>query len=86
MVRLSDFLARRRWAVLAAWVVVLAVSLPFAARQTENLTGGGFDVPGSQSAEVEAALESDFQATDRGRIAAVLKLEPGATNPRPTPR
>src|SRR5688572_28487806 len=82
MVRLSDFLTRRRWAVLAAWVVVLAVSLPFAAKQTENLTGGGFDVPGSGSAEVEAALERDFQATDRARIAAVLEVEEGATEPQ----
>ena len=65
--------------MLAAWVVVLAVSLPFAAKQTENLTGGGFDVPGSDSAEVEASLENDFQATDRARIAAVLKVEQDAT-------
>jgi uncharacterized membrane protein YdfJ with MMPL/SSD domain len=47
MERLADVLARRRWVVVGAWLAVVVVALPLASKQTENLTGGGFDVPGS---------------------------------------
>ncbi len=79
MVKLSQFLTRRRWWVVAAWVLVVAVSLPLAARQTEDLSGGGFDVPGSQSEAVEQAVMQSFDTSDVGRIAIVLEPEPGAT-------
>jgi hypothetical protein len=36
--------------------VLLLASLPFAARQTENLTGGGFEVPGTGSVAVEEQI------------------------------
>ena len=57
MLRLDALLRRRRRAVLALWAVVLLAALPFAARQSEDLSSGGFGVPGSQSAAVDAALE-----------------------------
>ena len=47
MARLHDFLAGHRRLVLAAWVVALVAAAPFAAKQTDNLTSGGFLVPGS---------------------------------------
>jgi uncharacterized membrane protein YdfJ with MMPL/SSD domain len=77
MSRLAGFLGRRRRWVLAGWVIVLLLALPFAARQTEHLTGGGFDVPGSQSKAVSNALESEFGGDARG-IAVLLKAEPDA--------
>ena len=49
MDKFAGVLERRRWVVLAAWIVVLLAALPFAARQTDHLTSGGFEVPGSQS-------------------------------------
>ena len=49
MDRLAGFLERRRWVVLVAWIIVLLAALPFAAKQTDHLTSGGFEVPGSQS-------------------------------------
>jgi uncharacterized membrane protein YdfJ with MMPL/SSD domain len=55
MEALADVLARRRWFLVGAWLALVIVALPLASRQTENLTGGGFDVPGSQSARVESA-------------------------------
>jgi uncharacterized membrane protein YdfJ with MMPL/SSD domain len=76
MAKLADFLSRRRWFVVGAWLFVLLASAPLAARQTEDLTGGGFDVPGSGSQAVEEA-SADFQASERGRIALVLEPEPG---------
>ena len=76
MVQLSGFLGRHRRLVLAAWVVVLVLALPLAMKQTEHLTGGGFDVPGSDSKAVGDALERDFAASANS-IVVVLKAEPG---------
>jgi uncharacterized membrane protein YdfJ with MMPL/SSD domain len=57
MDRLSGLVGRRRRVVLGLWLVVLAASLPFAARQTEHLTAGGFEVPGSGSLAVANSLD-----------------------------
>ena len=69
MNRLAQFLGRRRRWVVAAWVLILVLALPFAAKQTEHLTGGGFDVPGSQSMKVSEALQEEFgdRAVDSSR-------------------
>jgi uncharacterized membrane protein YdfJ with MMPL/SSD domain len=77
MVRLAGFLARRRRWVLAAWIAVVAVALPIASHQTDHLTGGGFDVPGTQSKAVSDSLENDF-SDKTGGIAVVLQAEEGA--------
>lgn len=65
--RLADLLARGRWWVAGAWFAIVLVSMPFAARQTEHLSGGGFEVPGSQSKAVEDALERDSAMQLMGR-------------------
>jgi RND superfamily putative drug exporter len=75
---LAEFLGRRRRWVVAAWVAIVVLAMPFASQQTEHLTGGGFDVPGSQSMKVSESLQEDFGSKADG-IAAVLKAEPGAT-------
>ena len=66
MDRLERLIARRRRLVLVAWLAIVVVSVPFAGRQTENLTGGGFETKGSGSKVVADALERDFglQAED----------------------
>ncbi|MGN6257233.1 MAG: MMPL family transporter [Solirubrobacterales bacterium] len=78
MNRLAQFLGRRRRWVLAAWVLVVVLALPFASKQTDHLTGGGFDVPGSQSMKVSESLQEDFGSQADG-IAVVLKAAPDAT-------
>jgi uncharacterized membrane protein YdfJ with MMPL/SSD domain len=78
MTRLAAFLGRRRRWVLAGWVVVLVLALPLASRQTEHLTGGGFDVPGSQSKAVSDAIEQSFGEHADG-IAVLLRAQPGTT-------
>ncbi|MGN6215461.1 MAG: MMPL family transporter [Solirubrobacterales bacterium] len=75
---LAGWLGRRRRWVLAAWVAIVVLSLPFASKQTDHLTGGGFDVPGSQSMKVSESLQEDFGSQADG-IAVVLKATPGAT-------
>ena len=79
MVSLSDFLTRRRWWVVAAWLAIVIVAAPLAAKQTEHLSGGGFDVPGSQSQVVETAATQHFASSEAGRIAIVLQPSPGIT-------
>src|ERR1044072_1054320 len=49
MNRLSVFVRGHRKLVFAGWIVLLLISIPFASRQTENPTGGGFEVRGAGS-------------------------------------
>ena len=78
MVRLHDFLSRHRRFVLVAWLLVLVAAAPFASRQTEHLTSGGFLVPGSGSEQVDQAL-ADFEGAQRETLAVVLAQREGAT-------
>ncbi|MGC1851490.1 MAG: hypothetical protein WA687_03510, partial [Solirubrobacterales bacterium] len=72
MIRLAGFLARRRRLVVLAWVLIVGASLPLAARQTEHLTGGGFDVPGSESKAVGETMQGVF-ASEANGIAVLLR-------------
>jgi uncharacterized membrane protein YdfJ with MMPL/SSD domain len=77
---LSGFVGRHRRAVAVFWLVVIAAALPFALKQTENLTGGGFEVPGSESAAVEDLMQANYaEQAGRDSVGAVLRAEPGAT-------
>jgi uncharacterized membrane protein YdfJ with MMPL/SSD domain len=78
MNKLAGFLGRRRRWVLAAWALIVLLALPLAAKQTDHLTGGGFDVPGSQSMQVSEALQSEFGGQADG-IAVMLKAAPEAS-------
>src|SRR4051794_16913904 len=70
MDRLSAFVRARRKLVIGAWVLLLLVSVPFASRQTENLTAGGFEVPGSGSAAVDAKIKR-FQGASSEQLGVV---------------
>src|SRR5687767_11035078 len=59
--RLGAFCHRRRWLVLAVWIVGLAGSMPFVGQLTERRSNGGFEVPGSQSERVRIAVQNDFE-------------------------
>ncbi len=77
MDRLAGFLERRRWVVLGAWILVLVGALSFAARQTDHLTSGGFEVPGSQSQVVSENVQR-FDGAQRDNLAVVLARRPAA--------
>ena len=79
MLRLDALIRRRRRLFLVAWALVLLAALPFAARQSEHLTGGGFDVPGSQSVAVQHAVQRDFERAQGSTLAAVLVPHGDAT-------
>jgi uncharacterized membrane protein YdfJ with MMPL/SSD domain len=76
MNRLSAFVRRRRKLVAIGWLVLLLLSIPFASRQTENLTGGGFEAPGSGSAEVDQAVKR-FQGVSSESLGVVLQRKGG---------
>jgi uncharacterized membrane protein YdfJ with MMPL/SSD domain len=78
MDRLAALLERRRWLVLAVWFLLLLAALPFAAQQTEHLTSGGFEVPGSQSQVVDQNV-ARFEGAQREHLAVVLARRQGST-------
>ncbi|HEV7885844.1 MAG TPA: MMPL family transporter [Solirubrobacteraceae bacterium] len=78
MLRFAGSLHRHRRLVLAGWAIVLVAALPFAARQSDRLTGGGFAVPGSQAEAVQSALEHDFAAAQRAKLGVVFIARGGA--------
>ncbi|HKO38512.1 MAG TPA: MMPL family transporter [Solirubrobacterales bacterium] len=79
MIRLAGFLARKRRFVVAVWLLIVIAALPLAAKQTEHLTGGGFDVPGSQSKAVADSLQGEFAGEANG-IAVLLRATPNASD------
>jgi RND superfamily putative drug exporter len=71
-------LERRRWFVVGIWLAIVVAAIPLAARQTEELTGGGFDVPGSQSQSVQEAIAAEFESAQNGAVSVVVAADPGA--------
>jgi heme transporter len=76
MMRLSGLLRRWRWAVFATWLLLMVPSLYLAATQSSNLSGGGFEVAGSQSLHVQRELEDHFP--DEGASPLALVAAPNA--------
>ncbi|WP_431237944.1 hypothetical protein ACQ86B_25505 [Mycolicibacterium aichiense] len=58
--RLSSNLRRFRWLVFTCWLLALVPSVYLALTESNHLTGGGFDVAGSQSLHVQYQLEDHF--------------------------
>src|SRR6476620_7937122 len=76
MMRLSGTLRRYRWAVFAVWLLLLVPSIYLALNQSSHLTGGGFEVEGSQSLHVQRELEQNFP--DQGASPLALVAAPRA--------
>jgi uncharacterized membrane protein YdfJ with MMPL/SSD domain len=75
------WVGRHRVAVLCGWLVLVACAVPLALRQSDHLTGGGFAVDGSASAQVERAVLNGIPVNYRpATLGAVLVA------PRGTPR
>jgi uncharacterized membrane protein YdfJ with MMPL/SSD domain len=78
MDRLDRLTRTHRVLVALVWLALLVAAVPFAARQTENLTSGGFEVPGSGSQAVDRGLAA-FDGAQRDQLAVVVARKPGAT-------
>src|SRR5918999_4183076 len=78
MIKFDRFIRRHRRAVLALWLIALIAAVPFAMKQSDNLTGGGYAVPGSQSEAVRAEVERNYGRDFSATMAAVIIPAPGA--------
>lgn len=74
--RLSGTLRRYRWAVFAVWLLLLVPSIYLGMTHGGQLTGGGFEVKGSQSLRVQEELEEHFP--DEGASPLALVAAPRA--------
>ncbi|MGH2830721.1 MAG: MMPL family transporter, partial [Actinomycetota bacterium] len=80
--RLGALAFRRRWWVLAAWVVIFAAMMGPLQKISDRLSQGGFEVPGSQSNAVKLAIESDFSGlTDITDLLVLRSESAAATDP-----
>jgi len=79
MMRLSGSLRRHRWLVFGCWLLTLVPSVALALTQSHNLTGGGFDVAGSQSLRVQYELEDHYPQLGASPIALVAAPRADAT-------
>lgn len=68
---LTGFTGRYRWAILGVWIVLVAVAAPIATTLPSVLSGGGWDVDGSQSRQAADLLATSGMA-GRGRNTVVL--------------
>lgn len=74
--RLSRSLRKYRWLVFAGWLLALVPAVYLALTQSGNLTGGGFNVAGSQSLAVHDQLEDLYH--DQGGSSLALVAAPRA--------
>src|SRR4051794_4101785 len=79
MDRLDGFTRKHGKLVALAWLARILAAIPFASRQTEHLTSGGFEVPGSGSAAVERGLGA-FHHAQRSQLAVVVARRPGSSD------
>ncbi|OBH63354.1 hypothetical protein A5685_21905 [Mycobacterium colombiense] len=79
MMRLSRSLRRYRWLVFTGWLLALVPAVYLALTQSGNLTGGGFDVAGSQSLAVHDQLEELYHDQGGSSLALVAAPRPDAS-------
>ncbi len=77
--RLSRGLRRYRWLVFTGWLLALIPALYLAMTQSGNLTGGGFEVAGSQSLAVHDQLEDLYHDQGVSSLALVAAPRPDAS-------
>jgi RND superfamily putative drug exporter len=75
--RWTRSMIRRRWAVVAAWVAVLGVSLVATAGLSDLLTNR-FTLPGTDTHRAEKILEDHFGQKTTGSFTIVARGEPGS--------
>ena len=79
MMRLSRNLRRHRWLVFTGWLLAVVPAVYLALTQSGNLTGGGFEVAGSQSLVVHDQLEDQYHEQGASSLALVAAPRPDAT-------
>lgn len=77
--RLSRSLRRYRWLVFTGWLLALVPAIYLALTASGNLTGGGFEVAGSQSLKVHDQLEDQYHDLGASSLALVAAPRPDAS-------
>lgn len=77
--RLSRSLRRYRWLVFTGWLLALVPAIYLALTASGNLTGGGFEVAGSQSLKVHDQLEGQYHDLGASSLALVAAPRPDAS-------
>ncbi len=77
--RLSRDLRRFRWFVFTGWLLALVPAVYLALTQSGQLTGGGFEVAGSQSLLVHDRLANQYQDHAASSLALVAAPRPDAS-------
>lgn len=70
--RYTRFVSRRRWVLAGVWVLLLGIAGALSAPLPSLLSGGGWTVPGSDSAHVAAALEDGFEGRGPSSVTIVV--------------
>jgi RND superfamily putative drug exporter len=79
MMRLSRSLRKYRWLVFTGWLLALVPAIYLAMTQSGNLSGGGFEVAGSQSLAVHDQLEELYHDEGASSLALVAAPRPDAS-------
>ena len=58
--RLGRFTVRRRWWIVAAWALLIAIAIPFAPRAPGALSAGGFILDNLESARAKQVLQQEL--------------------------
>ena len=77
--RLSGSLRRHRWLVFSFWLLALLPSVYLAITQSDELTGGGFEVADSQSLRVQTQLKDHYAQEGSSALALVAAPRADAT-------
>ena len=71
--RFAAFTRRARWPIAVVWVLLVAAAAVLASGLPDRLSGGGWDVEGSQSAAVEEALRQGFAGRGESTVTVVVR-------------
>jgi RND superfamily putative drug exporter len=77
MRRLALFVVNRRWVVIGAGLLLLAVAGTFGAGVAENLSAGGFDDPNSESVRAATALVARFPSAGEPDFVVLVRARSG---------
>lgn len=59
--KLGMFIFRARWITILTWVLILIIAGLTGGDTSQKLTGGGGDVPGSESVKVKEIFSQEFE-------------------------
>src|ERR671929_302486 len=82
LARLADAASRRRRLVIGAWLALLVGGAWFSLHQSDRLSGGGWEVPGSSSVRVADELDAFPSYSSPALSVLVTGRSPGAVRNR----